>query len=235
MNHHEFFEFLKKWRDYKKYPPAIAWPREIIWGGAFWTNIKKLYDNTAVNNFEYETSFFYAEGNIVGTDPYKGERTSVKAGHNLNIKFIPKSGGYYDKQTLLDDKVIKLESVKAEKIPKEFKLGFLFNAHSHPVHYLGDPENPIKTYGFFSDTDINSLLYGENMVAGLVTDEFWLAAKTDRAIKQIGEVGSEMLQNVSNQAYAGDKYLEDVIRSQMQNWGLVFYRAKFGQVLKRVI
>ena len=73
------------------------------------------------------------------------------------------------------------------------------------------------------------------MVAGLVTDEFWLAAKTDRAIKQIGEVGSEMLQNVSNQAYAGDKYLEDVIRSQMQNWGLVFYRAKFGQVLKRVI
>lgn len=250
MNHHEFFNFLKKWRGFEKYPPASGWPAEIIWGEAFWANIKKLYDLTSAINYEHETSFFYVAGEIISTDPFKGEQTKVKTGHQLKVKYTPtKTPRYYDRQIIVDDKIVKVESVKTEQANKSIDLGFLYNVHSHPVHYIEEPRageisnsanvmseaKKIPTYGFFSAVDINSLLVNSAMVSGLVTNEFWLVGKTDKVIKQIGEVGIEMLQKVSNKAFEGDNYLEDVIKTQMPDWGLVFYRAKFGQVLRRVI
>jgi|GEM_PF-3555621 len=233
MNHNQFFEFLKKWREYKKYPPASGWPSEIVWGGTFWKNIKRLHEFTASNNHEYETSFFYVEGDIISTVPFKGEKEQVVSRHRLKVEFVPAKGDFYNRQIIVDGKVIKSESIKQAKIPSKINAGFLFNAHSHPVHFL--PDKKTKTYGFFSAMDINSLISSGVMVSGLVTDEFWLVAKTDKVVSQIGEVGVEMLQNVSDQAYAGDKYLEDVIKNQMKDWGLVFYRTQFGHRLHRVI
>ncbi len=235
MGPSEFFIFLKQWRDLNKLPTFNSWPKYVHFGGDMWGGIKKLYEYTASNNFEYETSFFFVEGDVFNTPPFKGEKDKVSARHDFSVKYVPKSGEYYEKQVIMDDKVVKKEAVKAKNLPKEIRLGYLFNVHSHPVHKIMTRSGEVETYGFFSGTDINSLLYGSAVISGLVTDEFWLVAKTDRTISQIGEVGMEMLQRVSNQAYSGDKYLEDVIRKEMVNWGLVFYRARFGQTLTRII
>lgn len=240
MNHYEFFEFLKKWRELDKYPPASAWPKTISLGGAdFWSGLKRLYDRTLADNFEYESSLFFVEGNIFASEPFKGEQHSVSANHNLKVEYEKAYGEYYNRKTIIDGKVVKTEQMKPAQIPKEIKLGFFFNVHTHPVHYLnagfGHTTNQNKTYGFFSDTDINSLLMSRSLLTCLVTDELWIAAKTDKAIKTIGTVGIQMLQNISNKAYSGDKFLEDTIKTEMKNWGLVFYRAKFNQSLQRII
>jgi hypothetical protein len=243
MNHSEFFDFLKKWRELGKYPPISSWPKTISLGSVdFWNNVKRLYDRTLADNFEYESSFFFVEGNILSSEPFKGEQYSVSANHSLRVEYEKAYGDYYNRKTIIDGKVAKTEPIKLAQIQKELKLGYFFNLHTHPVYYLNAGisdgsglQDQIKTYGFFSDTDINSLLMSNNLLTCLITDELWIAAKTDKVIQTIGTVGIEMLQNISHKAYSGDKYLEDTIKSEMKNWGLVFYRAKFGQSLQRVI
>lgn len=232
MNTTQFFEFLQKWRSYNKYPPASGWPRSITLYKDVWEGIRKLYDYTKVNNLEYETSFFVADGDVFKTDPFKGDESSVRSSHSIRLRYEPQKNDYYEKQVLLDDKVVKKDRVKRSAIPKKPQVGYLFNVHSHPIHFNAQGQ---KTYGFFSDTDIASLLGSPAMISGLVTDEFWLVCKTEKAINRIGEVGVEMLQNVSNKAFEGEKYLEDVIKEEMSNWGLVIYRGKFGSSLIKVI
>lgn len=275
MTSGEFFEFLKRYRESKTYPNSASWPASITLNSDAWNGISKLYKYTTKHDREYETSFFFADGDVVNTPPFKGEKSSVVSSHSMDVKFVPKDkdGKYYEKQILLDGSISKRISVKREKLPKKIQAGFLFNVHSHPIHYLdsrtGMPYNPAldpesssfrkpglanflkvltgrykdprkenpnltRTYGFFSDTDIRSLLASTGIVSGLVTDEFWLVGKTDKVVSQIGENGIQMLQNISNKAYAGDKYLEDVLKSEMAGWGLVFYRARFNQTLRRL-
>ncbi len=271
MQPSEFFEFIKKWKDLGKYPPSGSWPMTINFGKDVWDPITKLYKYTKSNNYEYETSFFFADGDIVTTPPFKGERTQVNAKHKLKVEYVPSSGDFFDKLIFLDDKVVKKIPIKKSNLPKNIKAGYLFNVHTHPVHYLDkrtggkydvsldmqdskpknvigkfkelffgnsfDPSNldyVVKTYGFFSDTDIRSLISSNAIVSGLVTEEFWLACKTDKTISQIETNGEEMLQRISNSAYSGDKYLEDLILKEMQNWGIVFYRGRFGSSIRRV-
>ena len=235
MTHYQFFEFLQKWRKFNKKPPASGWPSKIELGRDFWEGAIRLYKYTGSNNHEYETSFFFVDGEIISTPPFKGEESRVTASHSINVKFIPKDKYYYEKQIIADGKILKRKSVRVNKIPKKIELGFLFNMHSHPVHYLEQNGQRLKTYSFFSDVDINSLLRSNYLITALVTDELWLACKTDKVISSVGEVGSSMLQRISNRAYNGDKYLEDVITKEMKDWGLVFYRAKFNYPFRRVM
>ncbi len=235
MTHYQFFEFLQKWKKFNKVPPASGWPSEISLGKDFWDGVIRLYKYTASNNHEYETSFFFVDGKTISTPPLKGEKSSVTSKHQLNVKYVPKDKYYYEKQIIIDGKILQKESVRINRLPKKIDLGFLFNVHSHPAHYLDQGGQRIKTYSFFSATDINSLIHSSSILSGLVTDEFWLVCKTDKTISRIGEVGMEMLQRISNKAYSGDKYLEDIISKEMKDWGLIFYKARFNSILKRVI
>ncbi|KXK08360.1 MAG: hypothetical protein UZ20_WS6002000889 [candidate division WS6 bacterium OLB21] len=69
---------------------------------------------------------------------------------------------------------------------------------------------------------------------GLVTSEFWLCCKTDRVISEVGTVGEEMLMRITEEAYSGNSFLNDVIRTEMKNWGLIFYRGEFNGKLIRI-
>ena len=193
----------------------------------------------------------------------------MNASHNMKLKYVPASGDYYQKQIIIDESLVSAKSVKKSQIPENIQTGFLFNVHSHPVHYLNkttgklvekdykadfeakgllakvkmlfkgfederanDP-NLAKTFSFYSDTDINSLLQTQMMISGLVTDEFWLACKTDRVINPLSEESVDVLQNISNKAYSGEDYLQDVV-SSLAPLGLVFYKARFGGEMRLV-
>ena len=232
MNHYEFFNFLQQWRKYAKYPPASSWPREIAFDKATWEGLTRLHKYTATNNLEYESSFFVVDGQMVASEPFKGNESSVTANHSLQVKYVPgQAAGYYEKHIIIDDKVVRKDYLET-KDAKEIDAGFMFNVHTHPVH---NDFQGRKTYSFFSGVDINSLLLSPGLITGLITDEFWLAGKTDQALKTIGEVGQEMLERVTNQAFVDRNYLTNVVKTEMSKWGLVFYRAEFDRSLVRVL
>ncbi len=232
MNYSEFYFFLKKWREAKRFPPKSGWPTNIQMSGSAWDSIRKLYLLTNQDNHEYETSMFFADGDTYMTQPYRGTTNSVSAKHSIQVRFVPDQGRkVYNKLVEIDGRVVDKDVVKPEKLPKKTQLGFLFNIHTHPRHVNMAGQ---VTYSFFSDTDIRSLLSSDAIISGLITDSFWLVGKTDNVISRVGEVGEELLYKISEKAFAGEEYLDDTIRQNMSRWGLVFYRGHFGQSLLRI-
>lgn len=232
MNYPDFFRFLKKWRDFKRNPPASGWPSEIRLDSKAWEGVQKLYNLTKMDNHEYETSFFFVEGETLLTTPMRGTRDQVSAKHSLQVKYqVNQKKRMYDKQVIIDGKLVSSTPVKPEKLPNQTDVGFLFNIHTHPEHLNAAGQ---ITYSFFSDTDMRTLISSSAMLTGVVTDKLWLACKTDRVISKVGEVGEELLREVSERAFAGDDYLDQVIRENMARWGLVFYKGRFREPLRRV-
>jgi len=232
VNYSEFFNYLKRWRTAKRYPPASAWPKEINLDRFGWEGINKLYHLTKLDLHEYETSFFYLDGETLITTPLRGTYEQVTSNHSLEVKYeIDQKKRIYYRNVIIDGKVSSRSAIKPEKLLKHSQVGFLYNVHTHPKHInLGGQ----TTYSFFSDTDIRSLLKSDALVAGLITDSFWLVVKTDSVISQIGEVGVGLLHEISEHAFAGEAYLDDLIRKNMSRWGLVFYRGSFNSPLIRV-
>ncbi|MFW5702891.1 MAG: hypothetical protein ACOCXP_02905 [Candidatus Dojkabacteria bacterium] len=232
MYYGEFFHFLRKWREAERFPPLSAWPKRIDLDKAGWEGVQKLHYLTGIDDHEYETSFFYLEGKTFLTTPLRGEKHSVNANHTLQVKYslVPRSKSY-QRLVYLDGEQISKSPVSSNDIRKQTEIGFLFNVHSHPVHYN---YNGQPTYSFFSDTDIRTLLSSKSMVSGLVTDQFWLVGKTDQVISQIGEVGVNLLREISEHAFSGEQYLDGIIKQNMARWGLVFYKSEFGKMLERV-
>ncbi|MDA9865583.1 hypothetical protein N9C96_02795, partial [bacterium] len=230
--YNEFYKFLKKWKEFNKFPPLSGWPKEITLDTQAWSGIQRLYNLTQMDNFEYESSFFYVEGETFITTPKRGTRENVTADHSLQVKYeVNKKRKLYYQNVIIDGKVVSKKGIRPDKLPQKTDIGFLFNIHTHPEHVN---YNNQVTYSFFSDTDIRSLIGSSAIVTGLVTDSFWLVAKTDNVISQIGEVGHELLYQISEKAFSGEDYLDEIIRENMSRWGLVFYRGDFKNRLVRI-
>lgn len=229
----EFVEFIKKWNKYGKYPPRTAWPTEVILDRRLWENIISLHKYTDSTGYEYESSLFYIEREVIISKPLKGNKDNVHAHHSLQVKYMPDNRNYrYERHIILDSRVIQKDYFAPDRVPKQVDSGFLFNTHTHPTHLNNTGE---KVYTFFSPTDINSLLKINSLLTGLITDEFWLACKTDQVISKIGGVGEGMLANITRQSLDDERMLEQVLRQEIQNWGLVIYRGNFNQTLRKVI
>jgi len=233
MNEVEFFKFLFKWRKENKYPNSYYWPNYLKFSNKIWDTIKTLNRLTAKDSHEYESSLFYEGNNVIASSPFRGTTTNVRSSHILKVDFKPdQQRRLYEKQVFIDGKIVLKELLKPENIPQKIETGFLFNIHTHPAHTnsLG-----MQGYGFFSDIDIFSLLNSKTFLIGLVTNEFWIAGKTNQVIKTIGENGKEMLNDVNQKSYENSINLDQAIKEKMKEWGLVFYRGGFGMTLKRVI
>jgi hypothetical protein len=232
MKYSEFFRFLKKWRVANRFPPRSGYPRYIYFDDAAWEGINRLYNLTNMDQHEYETSLFYVEGDTFPTTPLRGSTHQVNANHNLEVKYkVNETKRMFERYIIIDGQTQDKSLISPDKLNRNTEAGFLFNIHTHPEHINGNGQT---TYSFFSDTDIRSLLGSPAMVTGLITDAFWMVCKTDEAISKVGEVGEEMLRDISHHAFAGETYLDDLIRTQMARWGLVFYRAEFRKPLERV-
>ncbi|MCA9380078.1 hypothetical protein KC675_02760 [Candidatus Dojkabacteria bacterium] len=229
----EFVEFIKKWNKYGKYPPRSAWPEEIVLDRHLWEDIVRLHRFTDSTGYEYESSLFYIEKETIISKPLKGNKDNVHAHHSMQVKYVPDNKNYkYERQIILDSRIIQKDYFAPDQLPKQVDSGFLFNMHTHPTHLNNTGS---KVYTFFSPTDINSLLKINTLLTGLITDEFWIACKTDQIISKIGEVGEEMLSNITRQSVDDETLLETVLKKEIQNWGLVIYRGDFNRTLKKII
>lgn len=232
MNYSEFFKFLKKWRDAKRYPPLSVWPREISLDSKAWDGIQRVYNLTRMDGHEYETAFFFVDGDTFLTTPMRGSRDQVTASHSLQVKYeVDQKKRVYYRNVIIDNRVVAKSTIKPTQLNANTQVGYLFNIHTHPQHLNSFEQT---TYSFFSDTDIRTLLGSSALISGLVTDRFWLVGKTDKAISTVGEVGEDLLREISEKAFAGESYLDEIIRKNMSRWGLVFYTAEFKRGLVRV-
>lgn len=229
----DFVEFIKKWNKFGKYPPRTAWPVDVSLDRRVWDTVTQLHRYTDSSGYEYESSLFYIERETIISKPLRGNKDNVHAHHSLQVKYVPDNpNNRYERQIILDSRIIQKDYFVPTQIPKQIDSGFLFNMHTHPTHLNNTGE---KVYTFFSPTDINSLLKINSLLTGLITDEFWLACKTDRVISKIGTVGEEMLANVTRQSLYDDKMLEQTVKKEIENWGLVIYKGDFNQTLKKII
>ncbi len=233
MNFTEFTEFIKKWNKFGKYPPRSAWPQEVLLDRKLWEDIVRLHRYTDSSGYEYESSLFYIEREIIISKPLKGNKDNVHAHHSLQVKYLPDNTNHrYERQIILDSRVIQKDYFAPDQLPKQIDSGFLLNMHTHPTHLNNTGS---KMYTFFSPTDINSLLGIKTLLSGLITNEFWLACKTDQVISRIGEVGEQMLANITMQSLQDKNMLEEVLKKEIQNWGLVIYRGQFNTRLVKII
>ena len=229
----EFVEFVKKWNKSGKFPPRTAWPSEVVFDRHLWDEITRLHRYTDQTGYEYESSLFYIERETIISKPLRGNKDNVHAHHSMQVKYIPDNKyRRYERHIILDGRIIQKDFFAPESVPKQIDSGFLFNMHTHPTH-LNNTGG--KVYTFFSPTDINSLLKINTLLTGLITDEFWLACKTDQVISKIGEVGQEMLANITRQSLDDETMLEQVLKKEIQNWGLVIYRGQFNNTLRKII
>ncbi|MFQ5493111.1 MAG: hypothetical protein ACE5DX_03070 [Candidatus Dojkabacteria bacterium] len=227
----EFFKFVSKWRKTRALPGKAIWPQTITFGPEYWSNITPLREITDREGKEYELSLFYIESKSLATKPVAGSETQVRSSHTIGTKLVPDSAGKrYERRILVDGDIIKRESISLEDAKKDFDFGFLFNVHTHPRHrtLTGD------VYVFYSATDINSLLASNMFMSGLITDRFYLACKTDSVVSSIGEVGMNMLNEMTASSYIGADELEKKIKTEMDSWGIVFYSGELGRMLQRV-
>ena len=88
----------------------------------------------------------------------------------LNIHHTQQEQDILEKKFLVDGKVIKKTDVYHKSAPKEIRVEYIFNMHTHPIHDYG--------YSFFSKQDIDSMLSSGAIITGLVTDHLWLLMRS---------------------------------------------------------
>lgn len=226
----ELYSFLKTHKF--KILPAVKWPSRITISSRFWDSIVALNGLTRSENVEHALSVLDIEGKMYTSKPMSGEHGSIKIQHEFGKKYRREKDRSIWSEIYLDGVKVDEYKIAESQITRTINAGILFNLHTHPLH-IGINGQP--TYSFFSVQDFLSFINSKNTLMGLVTDKFWLVGKTDKTIKKIGEVGIEMLQRVSHQAFADSSQIDAVVVKEMKNWGMVFYRGDFNRSLERLI
>ena len=227
MNISELHKFLEHWRTLGFFPSSDGWPDAVTIPTPVWEKFKDIMKYTSGDGYEYAVSLFMIDGETVVTPYTRGTRENVVTREGLQVKYVPKDKNYYEKQIISKGKIIRKETVKASKVPKQVKINYLFNVHTHPIQK--------DSYSFFSGTDIRSFLGSNVLAMGVLTDRLWLACKTDKSLKTLGENGEEILQEISQRIFDGTGNVEEMIVTLLANWGIVFYRGGINETLKKVI
>jgi hypothetical protein len=230
MEAFELYQFLKK-NKFQKIP-SKKWPSKIYLAPRFWDSIIALNGLTRSENTEYALSVLDIEGKMYTSRPMSGEAQSIQISHQYGKKYRQEKNGNIYQEIMLDGEKVDEYKISRSQANNILKGGVLFNLHTHPQHidFRGNP-----TYSFFSVQDFLSFIGSTKTLMGLVTDKFWLVGKTDKTIKTVGEVGIEMLNRVSHQAFVDSSQMDLVVQKEMKNWGMVFYRGEFNRSLERLI
>lgn len=227
-----FNQLLKEIRGVKNgYPRGKIFPKTLKLDENLWFQISKMYRKTDITGLEYETSVVDIDEDLVFTPYFEGTEKRVKPRNKIQLQYKPYRDNVMQKIVNINAETVLNKKVKASSVSKSPTIKHLFSVHTHPTHINFQNE---KTYSFFSPTDMRSFLASSNSLMGLVTDKLWLVFKTDKVIKKVGQNGELMLQRVSQEAFHGNKYLDDIIQKEMERWGMIFYRGEIGNILQKV-
>jgi hypothetical protein len=229
----DFYTFLKETEKYNqtKYAPSFnKWASQISLTPEIWDHLLKIREYSTIENRERSVSFFWADGDVVTTEYARGQETFVNTKHSANLKYEPTSRpNYFEKQIVVDGKLVKKYSIDYNKIPKPPKVISLFNVHTHPKR---EEERGIY-YNFFSGTDLNSLINSSNICTGLIIDKFWVACKSSEGVNFSLDV-QEKLKALASKFTLKEVSIENEIRSFCEESKIVLYRAKYRGKLVRI-
>lgn len=223
----ELHNFLEKWRKLNSLPSTGGWPVSFYLPSNVWTKFKDLMKYTKGDGHEYAVNLFHVDGEIIVTPQTRGDYHTVTTRDSVSVQYKPKDKYYYEKHILVNAKLVQKSAVEIKKVPKQISIIYLFNVHTHPIQK--------ESYSFFSDTDMRSFLSSSAMVMGLLTDQLWVVAKTSSSLKTLGENGVEVLNEISQKIFNGERDVDKLIRENMKSWGLIFYQATPGNSLKKLI
>jgi hypothetical protein len=206
-----FFKLRKKltlWADRGAYPSQDRMPKKIRFSRRIWRTIKEINKNTAADGSERAVSVLDIDSLLILTPAIIGESEKVLLKHKFKVQY------QYEKQTqrcyreiYRDDRLIIKDYFITKKPPAKINLRMLFNIHTHPS---GDKAN------FFSPTDIQSLISNQNIPAMvLVAANIWLLLKSSKTHSDYPLKSNNPIK-------------------QCQEAGLVIYKGKIGEKLRRV-
>ncbi len=230
-----FDQLIEKIEDFQgrgALPYASFWPNSFSLPTAVTNEANKMSRWTKDDKIEYETSVFDIDGSIVATPLLRGTRYNVNSRHTASVNYKPtQDNKMLIQEILLDGRIYSRKTIQIP--PKPFKpyVKFLFSIHSHPVH---EGKEGKDAYSFFSGTDLNTLISSTGLCLGLVTNEIWVACKTDRTLRLIGGIGEDVLSRVSGRSIFDGEELKKLIKEEIGKWGIIFYRGQFGGRLSRV-
>ena len=194
---YDFYKRMVKWKESKVYPFQYNLPSSISFPSDFWNDVIAVYKDTLRDGLERALSVFWADGELVVTSVVKGDETSVKSNHNLNVKYSPHPTrkGYLRKEIYLNGKLLKRKDIYHKNIPKKVTVEYLFNIHTHPK----SSNTETVSYSFFSKQDVSSLLSSGAIISGLVTDRLWLLVRTSESpispVLEDGQISAETLKD----------------------------------------
>lgn len=225
MSFYQFSKLIISHQENSTKPRENEYPKEITLNSNVWQEILRLYSFTQPYNYEYSTSLFSVDNDIVATPPIKGTKVSVTSHADIKLKYKRVSEKFVEKQIYIDGKLKKRYQIKINSIPKKSHIIPLFTIHSHPATKGGNQ----KQYNFFSDTDINSLLTSKFLCIGLITNRLHLACKHKTSPSKLSDVQKQTLGSL-NQSYFNNQPLSVNDINDLQ---LVIYEARFNKRLSR--
>ncbi|MBD3363277.1 hypothetical protein GF362_06160 [Candidatus Dojkabacteria bacterium] len=215
-------------------PPFSFWPPQISFSRSIWKSAKNMKRKTSKKGWEYSANIVDVHGDLIFTDMQSGNTKNVKSNQRFKLKYKQLNDDLLEKQIYLNDKIFQKKKMKISRFDKEKPpyIKPVLNIHTHPEQEIS---NGSKVYSFFSPTDLNTFLYSNSVMFGLITEIFWLVGKTDKTISRIGPNGIKTLERINQSVHKDKSYLESVIIDEMKDWGLVFYKGRLNSTLKRVL
>jgi hypothetical protein len=178
--HWSYYTLYTKINGYRasgSFPAASSLPDTLTFPSNFWQEVKALYEYTLKDGYERAVSVWWVDDEIVLAPYIKGEKESVTSKYDVSVKYEPHSyDGYVTKTVTINDKVVFSSSVTPEEIPPKSTITMLFTLHTHPPHF--PPGSSKAYYSFYSRVDLESLIYSDSLMLGLITDEVHILVRT---------------------------------------------------------
>ena len=185
------------WKTHNIFPNSYDLPESIEFPSKLWKQVFQMYKGTYSDGRERAVSVFWVDGDIVFSPQVKGRTDSVTTNANVRVEYKPIKDGYYQKTVYLNNKTYSKAKISQSKVPKEVKVTYLFNMHTHPYHQTSHG----KEYYFFSDVDINTLLRSNAILTVLITDRVYVLFRTN-SVKKTKVLQSECSKdNLSSEGF----------------------------------
>lgn len=177
---YKLYTKLTRWSLEKTLPYEYELPDSISFDEGFWKRITQIHNETKNDNFERAFAIFWADGELIITGTTKGTTSSVTTNSIVTVKYSQsRHKGYLTKQIIVDSEIYSSKDVYFKNVPSKIEVKYLFNIHTHPVHMINGQER----YGFFSFTDINTLVNSNAIITGMIGDKLWILFKTNKTPK----------------------------------------------------
>lgn len=186
-----------------------------------------IKDYTKKDGRERALNVYVAFNELIATDHTIGTNENVKTNDKISLRMEPNGDKYFNKIVEINDKVyLKKKESLADFNKMDRNIYSTMTFHTHPLH----DEYNFKTWGFFSDIDINSLVSAKSLPSmGLVTKSIWLLVKVRSSDNPDVKEYSSLYHSLYNADIPNYQPLIDYLNAH----GLAVFHSEGSVILKR--